>query len=297
MRTLINYASKTLFILTVLLCVPQMMRAQSTTDLRINELLVYNDSNYVDGFGQHSPWIEIFNTAYNGVDIGGLFLTNDINNPTMYRIPKGHSLTGVPSRGYIVFFADNNSTNGVLHLNFDLRESSMVALFDGNGKTLIDSVHIRHGQQRDISQGRTINGTGEWTWFEKTTPFASNEPELLETAGDRFIKVDPIGTGMTFVAMGVVFLALILLSIVFIMIGKLMSGSFFKKSADAGKPVPANGNSTEMSGEIAAAIMMTLHLYRNDQKSDENAVLTINRTSKMYSPWSSKIHSMRRMPR
>lgn len=40
-------------------------------DLRINEVLVYNDSNYVDDFGKHSPWIEIFNTAYNKVDIGG----------------------------------------------------------------------------------------------------------------------------------------------------------------------------------------------------------------------------------
>jgi Na+-transporting methylmalonyl-CoA/oxaloacetate decarboxylase gamma subunit len=296
MRNLIIGASKRLVILSVLLCSPLVMRAQSATDLRINELLVINDSNYVDGFGKHSPWIEIFNTAYNSVNIGGLYLTNDMNNPTMYRIPKGHSLTLVPSRGYVVFFADNNPTNGVLHLNFDLRESSLVALFDSNGKTLIDSVHLSKGHRSDISYGRTINGTGSWSLFEKTTPNASNEPELLETAGDRFIKVDPTGTGMTFVSMGVVFLALILLSIVFIMIGKLMSGAFFKKKADAGQAAAA-GNGSDLSGEIAAAIMMSLHLYRNEQNMDQNAVLTINRASKLYSPWSSKIYSMRRMPR
>ncbi len=72
--------------------------AQSTMDLRINEILVYNDSNYVDDFGKHSPWIEIFNTAYNTVDIGGLYLTDDLSNPTKYPIPKGQSLTKIPQQ-------------------------------------------------------------------------------------------------------------------------------------------------------------------------------------------------------
>ncbi len=281
----------------VLLCAVLNARAQSSIDLRINEVLVVNDSNFVDGFGQHSPWLEIFNTAFNSVDIGGLYLTNDLNNPTKYRIPKGQACTLIPERGYLVFFGDNNPTNGVLHLNFDLRESSVVALFNSNGKTLIDSVHLPSQHKSDISWGRDLDGAGSWGWFDKTTPSASNEPEKLITAADRFIVVDPSGSGMTFVAMSVVFLALILLSIVFTMLGKLMSGAFFKKKSAEGEQAVVASNG-DMSGEVAAAIMMALDLYRKDQHDEQgHAVLTINRMSKVYSPWSSKIYSMRRMPR
>ncbi|MBP8791419.1 MAG: OadG family protein [Breznakibacter sp.] len=281
----------------MLLCAALSVRAQSSIDLRINEVLVVNDSNYVDGFGQHSPWVEIFNTAYNSVDIGGLYLTDDLNNPTKYRIPKGQTSTIIPTRGYIVFFGDNNPTNGILHLNFDFRESSMIALFEGNGKTLIDSVHLSKNQKSDISWGRSINGTGDWVSFENTTPNASNEPDQVLTAADRFGVIDPSGSGLTFISMGVVFSALILLSIVFTMIGKLMSGAFFKKKSTAGQETSAKSSDAELSGEMAAAIMMALHLYRKEQQDDNHAVLTINRMSKIYSPWSSKIYSMRRMPR
>lgn len=173
----------------------------------------------------------------------------------------------------------------------------MVALFDGNGRTLIDSVHLPKRHADNISWGRVADGVGEWSWFEKTTPFASNQEEELLTAGDKFIKVDPVGTGMSFIAIGVVFLALILLSIVFTMIGKLMSGSFFKKKKESAKVVATKGKESELSGETAAAIMMAIHLYRGEQAKDQDAVLTITRASKMYSPWSSKIYSMRRMPR
>ena len=47
-------------------------------NLVINEVLVINESNYVDNYGQRSGWIEIFNNTAKTQDIGGLFLTNEI---------------------------------------------------------------------------------------------------------------------------------------------------------------------------------------------------------------------------
>ncbi len=51
------------------------------------------------------------------------------------------------------------------------------------------------------------------------------------------------------------------------------------------------------SGEIHAAIAMALYLYRNELHDQENPVITMIRTSKTYSPWSSKIYHLRRLPR
>lgn len=297
MRKILIPASVYLATLCVWLCAALPGRAQSTLDLRINELLVYNDSNFVDSYGQHSPWFEIFNTAYNTVNMGGLFLTNDLSNPRMYRIPKGQAITAIAPRNFLVFYANNNPTNGVLHVNFDLRNSEYIALFEANGKTLIDSVHIRKHATSDLSQGRVVDGIGGWKTFELPTPGTSNETEVLIAAADKFGNIDPAGSGMTFISMGIVFSALILLTIVFTMIGKFMTGGFFKKKITQvaeGKHIAANG---EISGEINAAILMALHLYKDEQQRDKSAVLTIHRMSKLYSPWSSKIYSMRQMPR
>ena len=56
--------------------------------------------------------------------------------------------------------------------------------------------------------------------------------------------------------------------------------------------------STEaISGEVNAAIVMTLYLYQNELHDIENTVLTIKKVSRTYSPWSSKIYGLRKNPR
>lgn len=109
MRSIRIFFSFSLLAALSLLALPR-ASAQSGNDIRINEILVYNDSNYIDDFGQRNAWIELFNTAYNKVDVGGMYLTNDPANPTKYRIPKGDPMTSIPARNYLVFFADNHTT-------------------------------------------------------------------------------------------------------------------------------------------------------------------------------------------
>ena len=57
-------------------------------------------------------------------------------------------------------------------------------------------------------------------------------------------------------------------------------------------------NVEESSAEIYAAIAAAIHIHRSDKGDHdiENMVLTINRSSNHYSPWSSKFLSMRKMP-
>ncbi|KGL63353.1 OadG family protein [Polaribacter sp. Hel1_85] len=48
----------------------------------------------------------------------------------------------------------------------------------------------------------------------------------------------------------------------------------------------------DFTGEIAAAIGTTVHLYLSDQHDHESAILTIKQVKKSYSPWSSKIYGV-----
>ncbi|MDE5979148.1 MAG: lamin tail domain-containing protein, partial [Muribaculaceae bacterium] len=53
------------------------LSAQARKGLKINEVMVVNDSNAVDEYGRHSAWIELFNSNYAAMEISSVFLTND----------------------------------------------------------------------------------------------------------------------------------------------------------------------------------------------------------------------------
>lgn len=300
MRRKIKYYSFGIFILLLFITGSNAVMAQSPADLKFNEILILNDSNYIDDFGQHSPWIEIFNTAYSKIDIGGCYLTDDLNNPTKYWIPTGDPATELPSRNYIVFWADNKPSRGIFHLNFDLRDSKILALFDASGKTLIDKVDIPTDHKPDITYGKPNITSNEWVYLEKSTPKANNDYTKKVSAGESFIKFDPYGIGMAMIAMFVVFSALAFLFIIYTGLGRFFinrGGKANKIPANERKVAVKNQVGEEMSGEVNAAIAMALYLYQNEMHDIENAVLTIDKVSRNYSPWSSKIYTLRNSPR
>lgn len=274
------------------------VKSQNAEALKLNEILVHNESNAVDDFGEHSSWIEIFNSSYNTVNIGGCYLTDDLNNPTKYWIPTGDPTTKIPSRNYIVFWADNHPTRGIFHINFDLKEGKTLAIFDANGKTLVDKIEIPSGQKPDITFGRPTNDSNEWVFLEKSTPGANNDYTKKKSAGENFVEFDPYGIGMTMIAMFVVFSALAILYVIYKNMGRFFirqSVTTKKLMTNEQKPSAVHSE-VEMSGEVNAAIAMTIHLYLSEMHDYENTVLTIQKVSRNYSPWSSKIYTLRKTP-
>ena len=61
--------------------------AQSTSALRINEVLTNNVSNYVDPFGNRGAWIEIYNSSAGTVQMAGCYITNDTVSYTHLTLP------------------------------------------------------------------------------------------------------------------------------------------------------------------------------------------------------------------
>jgi Na+-transporting methylmalonyl-CoA/oxaloacetate decarboxylase gamma subunit len=273
--------------------------AQNAGDLRFSEILVYNDSNYVDGFGNRGSWIEIFNSAYNPVDIGGCYLTNDINNPTKYWIPFGDPSTIIPARCFIVFWADNKPSRGIFHLNFELEGSETIALYNANGRSIIDKLDIPYPQTPDITYGRVSDDSEEFNFLDHSTPGSTNDYSKKATSGEKFVELDPSGVGMAMIAMTVVFSALIILFLIYKTMGNIFvkRASVRVKSKDSDKKETITEVKTEISGEINAAIAMALYLYQNELHDHENTVLTIQKVSRTYSPWSSKIYTLRKQPR
>ncbi|GJQ31311.1 MAG: hypothetical protein HBSAPP04_01500 [Ignavibacteriaceae bacterium] len=102
---------------------------------------------------------------------------------------------------------------------------------------------------------------------------------------------------LTFIGMGVVFFALAALYLTFTAASKLIRHSVATKHSKTNPEKASAVKAEEMSAEVNAAIAMALYEYFNANHDQENAILTINRVSRMYSPWSSKIYNLRHHPR
>lgn len=108
------------------------------------------------------------------------------------------------------------------------------------------------------------------------------------------------GFGLTFVGMSVVFSSLLLLFIVFSYfrdILELIEARSNKKPHKEEEQKSVQEKKEEMTGEIIAAISAALHLYSQEIHDQETRIITIQKVSRTYSPWSSKIYSLRKHPR
>ncbi|MBN1806868.1 MAG: lamin tail domain-containing protein, partial [Sedimentisphaerales bacterium] len=143
--------------------------------LVINEIMASNGSIVKDPQDQYDDWIEIYNYGAEPIDIGGFYLTDEISNPTKWRIPTDtmSSIT-IPAGGYILIWADNDVADAGLHANFKLGSAGeQIALFDADGSTLIDSVAFEE-QTVDVSFGRYPDAGDDWRLFTFPTPSSGN---------------------------------------------------------------------------------------------------------------------------
>ncbi|MDL2221225.1 lamin tail domain-containing protein [Parabacteroides sp. OttesenSCG-928-N08] len=292
--------NKTGLLLLMLVAFAMGVQAQKVTSMKLNEVLVINEANFVDDYGNRHGWIELYNNSAGTVDIRGCYLTDDKNNPTKYSIPKGDVLTRISPRQHVLFWADGDASKGTFHLNFrlDPDNENYVAFYDSDGKTLVDEVTIPAGQRADVSFGRAEDGVSAWAQLPKVTPSTNNLTLDRNEKIENFKKNDSIGLGMTMTAMAVVFLGLLLLYLVFKQVGKLsVSMSKRRSAAAAGTTVGTATAPGEISGEVLAAIGAALYELEEDVHDMENTVLTIQKVTRNYSPWSSKIYGLRELPK
>ncbi|MGL4957262.1 MAG: OadG family transporter subunit [Bacteroidales bacterium] len=285
-----------LFVAIILtFCLPAVF-AQKTSDLRINEIMAINTDHYVDDFGVRSAWIEVFNSSYGSIDIGGCYLSDDINNLKKYVIPKGDVKTLIKPRQHLVFWADNNPSYGTFHLNFKLDNVGFFVLTSSDGHTIIDSVSFPL-QSANVSYARNEDGAGVWEFEENATPSTNNKLIQLEAANERFLQYDPFGIAMALTAMSVVFTALFALFLIFKLLAKILNFRFRKKSSiSVITAISDNAKTEPVAGAVYAAIVAAMEMYHREVSELESNVLTINRVAKAYSPWSSKFYGLRKNP-
>lgn len=147
--------------------------ADSSVVLYINEIMADNKSVLanIDHNSAFDDWFEIYNPGSQDVDLSGMYLTDDLDTPAKYRIPDGVT---IPAGGYLVFWADDQSSLGVLHAAFKLSaDGEDLGLFAADGVTAIDTVTFGK-QTSDISYGRLTTDPQVWATLSSPTPGSAN---------------------------------------------------------------------------------------------------------------------------
>lgn len=136
----------------------------------INELMADNKITVQNPVGNYTDWIELYNPTDSEVDLGGMFLTDNLTD-LKWQFTTG---TVIEPHNQLIFWADGNIRLGTLHTSFKLdKKGGVLALIANDGATIIDSVTYDK-QIQDISFGRTVDGGSKWNYLLKPTPGEAN---------------------------------------------------------------------------------------------------------------------------
>ncbi|MFZ7138530.1 MAG: lamin tail domain-containing protein [archaeon] len=151
-------------------------QTSNRSDLVINEFMADNGITIASPDGNSPDWIELYNTGSETIDLTGMYLTDDLNDPTRWQFPEA---TTLGPNEYLLVWADRNG--GELYASFALdANGEEIGLYDSDGLTLIDSV-VFLKQIQDVSYGRIPDGGSSWNYLLSVTPGYSNQNPSVET--------------------------------------------------------------------------------------------------------------------
>ncbi len=151
--------------------------AATTPTLRLNEVFAS---------GSVPDFIELYNAGSTAADLSGMSLTDDPLLPRKFVFQNG---TTLPAGGYLVVFADANSSAPGVHTGFALdAEGDQVSLY-ASASAPAPSDSIKFGfQVSNFSVSRTGPSANIWTLTTPTPGAANGNPAT--TAGPAVLKIN-----------------------------------------------------------------------------------------------------------
>lgn len=152
------------------------------------------------------------------------------------------------------------------------------------------------------TSGKQVNVEGDWTDSGENNTVQESELTRKAIQAEKARNAaenDSFGGAITIIAMCIVISALLVLSILFFIFGKISSSFHTSRKREAhgvGEHDASDHHNEPDSGEVIAAISMALAEHLGQGHDMEDTILTIKRMRKAYSPWNSKIYNMRVIP-
>jgi hypothetical protein len=165
-------SSLLLIFVLIIQCSCEKIKDIPERDIVINELMPVNSTVVADQNGEYDDWFELFNLTSLTIDISGYYLSDNSSKVLKWQIPQG---TFIQGNGYLIIWADKDTTQAGLHSNFKLSSLGEELILSKPDGTLIDEV-IYPGQTLELSYSRFPDGTGAFRW-QNPTFRNSNDPK------------------------------------------------------------------------------------------------------------------------
>jgi len=130
----------------------------------INELMPKNSLNGSDQDGELDDWIELYNISNQDLDISGYYLTDSKKELTKWKFPEG---TILDKNGYLIVWADSDTTQTGLHTNYNLSALGENVVLLTPTLEVIDLVEYP-ATTVEQSYARMPNGTENFVWGTPT---------------------------------------------------------------------------------------------------------------------------------
>jgi len=142
------------------------------SDIVINELQPVNSSTVTDQNGEYDDWVELFNKSDQELDISGYFLSDNKDKITKWKFPAGTTVSG---KGFLIIWADGDTTQPGLHASFKLSSQGEDLLLSSPDGTLHDDVTYP-AQSLELAYARNPDGTGSFRWQTPTYDRTNSVP-------------------------------------------------------------------------------------------------------------------------
>jgi hypothetical protein len=138
--------------------------------LLLNELMPSNRSTVADESGAYPDWLELYNPGSADVSLAGWTISDNLDEPDKHELAAELS---VPAGGFLVLWADKDTEDGPLHVDFNLAaDGEDLGIYDADGNPA--DIVTFGAMAEDLSVARVPDGSDNWEIVESATPGASN---------------------------------------------------------------------------------------------------------------------------
>lgn len=124
-----------------------------------------------DEASQYDDWFEVYNAGPTNIDLQSYFFSDDSSNPQKWEVTASII---IPVGSYVIFWADEDQSQGPTHTNFKLNASGGETLSIANpAGTILDQM-LLPAIQDDFSYGRQTDGSSSLSVFSLPSPNLSN---------------------------------------------------------------------------------------------------------------------------
>ena len=138
--------------------------------LVVNELMASNAGEVMSPAINFDSWIELYNPGDQAVNIGGMYLSNNADNPTLWQMPQ--DMGTIPAKGFrVVWLGSNDIKDNQAPFKLDC-DGGTIYLSDNKGELITSQTYpeaISH-----TAWARKTDGGDDWGWTADATPGATN---------------------------------------------------------------------------------------------------------------------------